>query len=222
MLLIQFVLGTIIGSFLFASYSRLTTGGHLLHPARSECDGCATPLAWFDLIPVVSYLLLSGRCRYCHQKIPAATLCCELFFGSLLLTAQPTLLSLLYLTVGSLLFFMADYDFKRFMFPASYGYCLMFFAVTVYTLFHPHHLTTIFLMLVWLSLQVITIRLTWIGSGDLEVLLCLLIILGLMPFIWLILLSSGLALIISLISQERRLPFVPFIAVSYLIILFFI
>lgn len=41
---------------------------NLLLP-RSQCPQCQTPIAWFDNIPVLSYLWLRARCRHCHQKI---------------------------------------------------------------------------------------------------------------------------------------------------------
>jgi leader peptidase (prepilin peptidase)/N-methyltransferase len=41
---------------------------------RSRCDGCGRQLTWVDLVPVVSYLALRGRCRTCGARIPARLL----------------------------------------------------------------------------------------------------------------------------------------------------
>ena len=49
----------------------------LLHPARSVCFGCGRPIPWTDNLPVLSYLLLRGRCRRCGQPIGRRTLLLE-------------------------------------------------------------------------------------------------------------------------------------------------
>jgi len=61
--------GLAVGSFLNVCIDRLPAGQSLITP-RSRCDACKTPLAGRDLIPVVSYMLLRGRCRHCHTTIP--------------------------------------------------------------------------------------------------------------------------------------------------------
>ena len=61
--------GLAVGSFLNVCIDRLPARQSLLRP-RSHCDACKTPLATRDLIPVVSYLLLRGKCRHCSTPIP--------------------------------------------------------------------------------------------------------------------------------------------------------
>lgn len=61
--------GAIVGSFLNVVILRLPVeGGSVAFPA-SHCPRCQTPLAWYDNIPVFSYLYLRGKCRYCHTGI---------------------------------------------------------------------------------------------------------------------------------------------------------
>ncbi len=48
---------------------------------RSYCESCRTPLRWFDLIPLFSFLFLRGRCRYCGEKIPLRIPVVELLTG---------------------------------------------------------------------------------------------------------------------------------------------
>jgi len=48
---------------------------------RSHCDKCGRKLEWYDLIPVVSWLALRGRCRYCHSPIPYRNLVVEVLMG---------------------------------------------------------------------------------------------------------------------------------------------
>jgi len=62
------LLGAIVGSFLNVCIVRLPREESILFP-RSRCRACQTPLPFFDLIPIVSYLWLWGRCRYCDERI---------------------------------------------------------------------------------------------------------------------------------------------------------
>src|SRR5260221_4184719 len=63
-------LGAIIGSFLNVCIYRLPRGESVVWPA-SRCPNCLRPLAWFENVPVVSYLGLGGRCRTCRAPISA-------------------------------------------------------------------------------------------------------------------------------------------------------
>lgn len=65
---IIFLLGLCIGSFVNVLGDRLPLGKDIFM-SRSVCDHCKKRIKAIDLIPVVSYLLLSGRCRFCHKKI---------------------------------------------------------------------------------------------------------------------------------------------------------
>jgi leader peptidase (prepilin peptidase)/N-methyltransferase len=64
-----FLPGLAIGSFLNVVVARLPVGQSLLFPA-STCPSCATPIARRDNVPVLSYVLLRGRCRNCRSPIP--------------------------------------------------------------------------------------------------------------------------------------------------------
>jgi len=61
-------LGLCVGSFLNVCIHRLPRGGSVLTP-RSRCPGCEYELRWYDNIPVLSYVLLLGRCRRCGARI---------------------------------------------------------------------------------------------------------------------------------------------------------
>ncbi|OQX10174.1 MAG: prepilin peptidase [Desulfobulbaceae bacterium A2] len=64
-----FVLGAIIGSFLNVVILRLPEEGESIVFPASRCPVCKTPLAWYDNIPLLSFLLLRGRCRSCRVRI---------------------------------------------------------------------------------------------------------------------------------------------------------
>jgi len=68
MLVIVGLFGLALGSFLNVVIARVPAGGSLVHP-RSACPGCRAPLAWYDNIPVLSFVVLRGRCRACGMRI---------------------------------------------------------------------------------------------------------------------------------------------------------
>lgn len=68
MWLIVATLGAILGSFLNALLFRYNTGFSVLR-GRSRCMHCGHTLVAIDLVPVLSYVALGGRCRYCRSRI---------------------------------------------------------------------------------------------------------------------------------------------------------
>src|SRR2546423_15569654 len=61
-------LGLIVGSFANVCIHRLPLGESVVAP-RSRCPGCRTPIGARDNVPVLSFLLLRGRCRHCGAEI---------------------------------------------------------------------------------------------------------------------------------------------------------
>jgi len=61
-------LGASLGSFLNVVLSRVPRGESVISPA-SRCEGCGRGLAWWENVPVLSWIALRGRCRTCHARI---------------------------------------------------------------------------------------------------------------------------------------------------------
>ena len=79
---LAFVLGLVIGSFLNVVAYRLPRGESLAHPP-SRCPNCGAPVRPYDNIPVLSWLVLRGRCRSCGHPISARYPLVELTTGLL-------------------------------------------------------------------------------------------------------------------------------------------
>ncbi|HET7871862.1 MAG TPA: prepilin peptidase, partial [Terriglobales bacterium] len=77
-----FVFGLVFGSFLNVCIYRMPRGLSVVAP-RSACPNCKQPIASYDNIPVVSWLILGGRCRHCKTPISPRYLGVELFTGIL-------------------------------------------------------------------------------------------------------------------------------------------
>ena len=69
MVAIPLIFGLVIGSFLNVVIARVPEGKSIWRP-RSACPGCSAPIAWYDNIPVLSFVALRGRCRACRRLIP--------------------------------------------------------------------------------------------------------------------------------------------------------
>ena len=72
-----FCLGAIIGSFLNVCIYRIPKDYSLIVPS-SFCPNCKSPIKWFDNIPLISYIILGGKCRNCKEKISIRYLIVEL------------------------------------------------------------------------------------------------------------------------------------------------
>ena len=68
LLIAAFFLGLLFGSFLNVCISRLPKGESVVHP-RSKCPECGASIRWYDNIPLISWVLLRGRCRDCKEPI---------------------------------------------------------------------------------------------------------------------------------------------------------
>ena len=77
------IIGLMIGSFLNVCIYRIPQGESIVFPP-SHCSGCMHPLVPGDLIPLISYVMLKGKCRYCGEKIavqyPVVELLTAIFF----------------------------------------------------------------------------------------------------------------------------------------------
>ena len=81
-----FFMGASMGSFYHVIVDRLPNDQSIIY-GRSECTECHTKLKWYDLIPIFSFIMLKGKCRYCHKKLSIQYLLSELFMGGLFLLA---------------------------------------------------------------------------------------------------------------------------------------
>ena len=101
-----FALGLAFGSFLNVCIYRLPQGLSVVRP-RSACPECKQAIAFYDNLPVLSWLLLRGRCRHCGSRISPRYLVVELLSGALFFACYAqfglTLTTLKFITFGFLL-----------------------------------------------------------------------------------------------------------------------
>lgn len=84
LLLFSFILGAVIGSFLNVCIYRIPAGLSIVSPA-SRCPQCETAIRWYQNIPIISWLVLRGRCAQCSEKISIRYPLVEALTGTLFL-----------------------------------------------------------------------------------------------------------------------------------------
>lgn len=116
---LYFIFGAIIGSFLNVLILRYNTNKS--NGGRSACMSCGRQLIWGDLIPVVSWLLLKGRCRTCTSRISWQYPLVEFALGGLFLLIALKAVSLfetaLAMLLCALFLFVVVYDLKHLIIP---------------------------------------------------------------------------------------------------------
>lgn len=134
-----FLLGTIVGSFLSVLVHR--HGFIETRRGRSSCSSCLKELSWYELVPVLSFLFLKGRCKTCGSKLSLQDPLIEVTSGLLFLgvyLTTPLLYGLWYAptVVGLFIFWSAfliltAYDLKHTLVPFSFVLWLIGSAVAV-------------------------------------------------------------------------------------------
>lgn len=235
-IIIFFILGSVFGSFFTVVGERLPLKISFIK-GRSHCDSCGHVLSFIDMIPILSYFLLRGRCRYCHDNINSLSTFMEFFTG--------VLFSLSYLVFGfsyslliclgivSLLIIISITDINYYIIPDE---VLIFFIgyFIILIFLSKGLLVTLFSILSGIVMFIITYLIMLLGNflfkkeslggGDIK----LMFIVGLLvnPFLGLfvIFFASVLALPISLLILWKRginlIPFGPFILLSLLFVYF--
>ncbi len=133
--IIIFVFGLIVGSFLNVVIFRLENGGKIVDD-RSKCLHCKHILEWYDLIPILSFIFLKGKCRYCKRSISIQYPLIELLTGVLfVLIFNFQFISLLFwLYITAIFIVIFAYDLKHYIIPDKIIYPAI--AITsVYKLF---------------------------------------------------------------------------------------
>ncbi len=204
--LIVFIFGLVTGSFLNVVIYRLDKKESSLR-GRSHCPHCNHKLAWYDLIPLFSYLFLRGRCRYCGKKISAQYPLVEMITGILFvltfnyismisgqayLTAEFIFNYLYLLLISSFLIIIFVYDLKHYIIPDEVIYPAIIFASVFYLFsylvkFNSYIGLEKFLLNPFLSAIVASFfffclwffsRGTWMGFGDVKLAFLMGLILG--------------------------------------------
>ncbi len=168
------VLGLVIGSFI--NVVVLRTQAQLSWWGRSACPHCSSQLAWYDLFPVASFLVLRGQCRQCQSKIawqyPVVESVTALVFALLAywFYADPVRL-LMYLVYASSLIVIFVYDLKYYLILDRFTLPMVVFALMANQILGVSLSVSVFGMMVgaaFFLVQFLWSRGRWVGGGDIR------------------------------------------------------
>lgn len=239
-LLIIFIFGILVGSFLGVVVDRLPKKESILR-GRSHCDNCKKTLSAFDLIPVFSFVFLRGRCRYCKAKLSLfyplieittgiLYVCVYLLFGQENLKLTIDLLFYLYIvsTLIALFFIDLKYGVLPFslLFPATIA-TFFYFALNTQYLLLNNILAAIGGFLFFFVLFLIT-RGRGMGFGDVIYALFMGLLLGIPKIVLGLYVAfvGGAIIALVLIAMKLKklkgstIPFGPFLVVGTIISMF--
>ena len=235
-LIILFLLGTEWGSFFSLLGDRIPKKEKFFS-GKSYCDHCHHKLYLFDKIPILSYLFLQGRCRYCHEKVSPLSTYMEFFTGILFALALYIFgFSIeLFIAIGivSMLIIIACTDINYYIIPDG---LLLFFSIYFFILQLlklglrgailqlMSGLFLFVLMYLIMALGNKIFKKESIGGGDIKLMFVIGIVLHPLLGIVSIFIASFLALPISVaalkVKKESIIPFGPFLLVAFMFIYF--
>lgn len=229
-----FIFGIVFGSFFNVVGYRLPKDMSIVYPS-SHCPKCNHKLNIIDLIPIFSYIFSGGKCRYCKKKIPIFYLIIELLTGLLFVLTYlifglsiNTIVILLFVSMSIILILS---DILYMIIPDS---ILIFFGVLILItkivlganiLFILLDILIPFIFMYLLKLfGDMLFKRESLGGGDIKLMLVIGLTIGWELSIFSVVLSSFIALPISIYNlikkKNHELPFGPYILISALICIF--
>lgn len=238
-----FVIGAILGSFYLVVGTRLPLKENVIS-GRSRCDHCKNTLKWYELIPLLSFIIQLGKCRNCGKKIKIEHFLMELITGLLFLSGYLyfglTIKLCIFLVIVSVALVIFVSDFK-YMIILDSSLVIGSILVIILRYFELGLKNTVYSCIYGLSLFLIMYLIKIIGDklykreslGGGDIKLCFLIgltlgypgiglRLSLIALIFSAFLALPYALATLFLNKKNELPFGPFLISSMIIIFIFI
>ncbi len=233
-----FLYGVIIGSFLNVCILRIPRNETIV-TTPSHCMSCGHKLAWYDLFPLFSYLFLGGKCRYCKAKISWQYPLVEFLNGVLYLitflvlgigsNAIETVYVFIVCIFLSTMLVLSGIDITHQIVPDKINLFIFILGIIVTVLDHNNWLTHVIGFFAVSVPLFVLLLFGGMGGGDVKLYAAAGLLIGWKLALLSIVLASifgAVASIILLIAGKAkdggktRIPFVPFIALSMLVVLF--
>ena len=233
----MFAIGTIMGSFFNVIGHRLSKNESAIKP-RSHCESCGHTLAWYELIPIVSFLIQGGKCRKCRTKLswwyPLIEIITGIFFVGCYLYYGFTYDLLLALIISSVLIITCISDFNylvildEVLVVSSLAALVVIFLKEGFNGLIISLLSGLLMFFFMLMVKIVgdkAFKRESLGGGDIKLSLFIGLVLGYkLSFINLVL-ASFLALPVAFYYlvklKDREVPFGPFLIISTFIIYIF-
>ena len=229
-----FIFGSIMGSFYHVLATRLSKGLSIITPA-SHCEKCNHKLRWYELIPIISYIIQGGKCRHCKKLLPFDLFTSELFCGILFVFSYLiygySYEFFIFLILSSLAIIIFISDFKYMIILDSslvvsgiliiilkyiyFGYKAVLFSLAA-------GFVCFLVMLLVAFIGKLMYKREALGGGDIKLSFVIGITLGIKLSMVALIFSTFLALPYALativLKKDNEVPFGPFIVASFLIV----
>lgn len=236
-ILFVFIFGLVLGSFLNVCIYRIPRGLSIVSPP-SSCPSCKKRIKWYDNIPILSYIILKGRCRNCKSKIPIKYPIVEPLGGlialSVFLKFGFSLASVFWVVFGYCLLVLSFIDLELFIIPDIINILLLFFGI----LFALQNGTIVesliggvFGFALFWTIAVIfskILKQEALGFGDVKLLGAIGIWLGWVGVLYTIFFASFVGSVVGIVlvilygkTFKAKIPFGPFLALSAFSYIFF-
>lgn len=230
-ILFFFICGSIFGSFLNCMAMRIADHEDFVS-SRSHCESCGHELGFPDLIPIVSYLCLKGRCRYCGAGLSPSYPLTEVFLGIVFVLTylryqRPCTLLIFDLSLFCIVFGLSLIDMRSYIIPDGFivAGVLNWFIRSLSTGFEYGSIASAFL----LSLSIILLSMIMnkvngkenFGGGDIKLIFMAVLYTGLMKGVLLLFVSSVLGLFGISIGRNKKIPFGPYISFALFLVLLY-
>lgn len=228
---IWFVLGLVVGSFLNVVIYRIPRKIKLHDPSRSFCPHCGATIAWYDNIPLLSYLILKGRCRNCGDPIspryPLVELLTALGFmaGGLVFDTLGALFNALVVASLVVLTFI---DLETLTIPDT-SVIIVLIAGLMWNVLkgEPWYLHLLTGAVVLVLAYLLAFFSKGLGMGDVKLLGAMGVLLGAYGTLFAVLVASVAGSIVALyllarkrVSMKTKIPFGPFLALGTFVSLY--
>lgn len=228
--ILTFITGLVFGSFLNCYADRYASHESILK-GRSKCDNCKKELKVLDLIPIVSWAIHKGKCRYCGAKLsikyPLSELICGIGFVLILLKFDLSLKTLIYLVLFSCLFALSLIDLKVYEIP---DICIVIPIIgwVILNIFEKRWVSGLIggltiagaILLIALIMDKILNRES-LGGGDIKLLFVTGLYLGFVGNLFNLVLACLFGLLFVLIRKKDLIPFGPSIALACIVMLLY-
>ena len=235
-IILFFIIGTVFGSFYNVLGTRIPRKESIIKPG-SHCEKCGHKLSWYELIPIISYIYLKGKCRNCKTKLslmyPFSELFCGILFGISFYSFGFTYNLIIALILSSVMIIVTVSDLNYMIIPDRFIVIPTILILLTKLIFvGPREFLFAFLggllsfavMFFIMKFGEFIFKKECLGGADVK--LMFLAGVTLEPFLCLlvIIVGSMIALPVSLLlllkNKENIIPFGPFLTVGILIIFF--
>jgi leader peptidase (prepilin peptidase)/N-methyltransferase len=235
-----FSLGACLGSFANVCIYRLPKNKQIVS-GRSFCPKCKKKINWYDNLPLISFILLNGKCRNCNKVIPVRYLIVELITGISFLLIYlnfKNLNTIIFLSILILILIIIFFiDLENFIIPDTLNFSIM--SLALFKNFLPNFNTSLIheinqsiiggmvgYISIWLIIYLYKIlkKIDGMGLGDAKLMAGIGFLFGWQSIPFVLFVSSILGLIFvvpSLIKKQKNMrteiPFGPFIILACLV-----